>query len=58
MWNLNFITRENLKKVKEEIIKSKLTEEELSLKKEELKNEVKKIIYDFNNKKDEVMIDE
>ena len=52
------ITRENLKKVKEEIIKSKLTEEELSLKKEELKNEVKKIIYDFNNKKDEFMIDE
>ena len=52
------ITRENLKKVKEEIIKSKLTEEELFLKKEELKNEVKKIIYDFNNKKDEVMIDE
>lgn len=52
------ITRENLKKVKEEIIKSKLTEEELSLKKEELKSEVKKIIFDFNNKKDEVMIDE
>ena len=52
------ITRENLEKVKEEIIKSKLTEEELSLKKEELKKEVKKIIYDFNNKKDEVMIDE
>ena len=52
------ITTEKLKKVKEEIKERKLTEEELSLKKEELKNEVKKIIYDFNNKKDEVMIDE
>lgn len=52
------ITRENLKKVKVDLIKNKLPKEELVLKEEKIKKEVEKIIFDFNNKKNEVMIDE
>lgn len=43
------ITRENLKSVKEKIIKEFITEEELKRVKENLYEEAKKVINEFNN---------
>lgn len=52
------ITRENLEKTKIEILNQNILEEVLNKEKEEIKDEVKSIISNFNKKEEEVMIDE